>query len=259
MDTKTQDYLKKSLGALTLFLGVLTLFVIVKGVQSLNPQNAEANNTISVEGSADVYAVPDIATISFGAQATDKDVNGAQAKVEAVVSKAVAALAPLGVDKKDVQTTYYSANPQYEWGKCVEGVAGCINNQRLVGYQVNETITVKVRDLAKVSDILGAIGATGVSDIQGPNFDVEDREALVQQAREEAIEKAKEKAKVLAKDLGVSLGRIVSFNDNSSYPIPYYSKGMAMDLQAENRAVAPTIEQGQNKITASISIVYKIR
>jgi uncharacterized protein YggE len=81
----------------------------------------------------------------------------------------------------------------------------------------------------------------------------------VQQAREEAIEKAKEKAKVLAKDLGVSLGRIVSFNDNSSYPIPYYSKGMAMDLQAENRAVAPTIEQGQNKITASISIVYKIR
>lgn len=258
MDNKTQDYIKKALAALTGFLGVLTLFVILKGVQAFGIQKSDATNSITVQGDSEVFAAPDIATVSFGVQATDKDVKSAQTKVEAIVSKAVGSLATVGVDKKDVQTTYYNANPQYEWSKCVD--INCVNNQKLVGYQVNETITVKIRNLDKVSDVLGVVGAAGVSDIQGPNFDIEDRDALMQKAREEAIKEAKDRAKVLANDLGVNLGRIVQFYDNSSGgPMPYYAtKSVAMDA-GESTPVAPSIEQGQNRIYSSVSIVYKIK
>lgn len=257
MDIKTQDSIKKALGALTGFLAIMTLFVILKGVQSLKTAEVSADNTITVTGDADVFAVPDIATISFGVQATDKDVKSAQGKVEAVIAKAVASLAAAGVEKKDVQTTNYSANPQYEWGKCSD--SNCINNQRLVGYQVNETITVKVRNLDKVSDVLGIVGNAGVSDIQGPNFSVENRDALVEQARAEAIKEAKAKAKVLADNLGVSLGHIVQFYDTASTPVPYYAKEMSLDAGNQSAPIAPTIEQGENKITSSVSIVYKIK
>lgn len=240
----------------TLVLMLVAVFLGIQVVKGFKTTEVNASNTITVEGSSEVFAAPDIATISFGASATMKELKDAQVEVEKNSSKAIEAVKALGIDAKDIQTTYYNAYPQYDY-KC--GQFGCGgSNGTLIGYQVTQTTTVKIRDLAKVSQVLGAVGSAKVSDIQGPNFDIENKDDLQSRAREEAIKEAKEKAKVLADQLGVRLGRIVSFNEGGyGGPIMYAKAEMAMDSQAGNPA--PTIETGQNRIYSSVSIVYRVK
>lgn len=254
MDKTLKDLAKVA----TLVLLLVAVFVGINVVKGFKTTEVNAQNTITVDGDAEVFAAPDIATISFGASATNKDLKMAQTEVETNSSAAIEAVKALGIDAKDIQTTYYNAYPQYDY-KC--GQFGCGNsNGNLIGYQVTQTTTVKIRDLSKVSPVLGAIGGAKVSDIQGPNFDIEKKDELQTQARADAIKEAKEKARVLAKELGVNLGKIVSFNEGGygGGPIMYATKmESAQDSAVGNPA--PTIETGQNRIYSSVSIVYRVK
>jgi uncharacterized protein YggE len=131
--------------------------------------------------------------------------------------------------------------------------------QVLVGYTASESITVKVRNTDTVGDIMQALGTTGVSGLSGPDFSIDNPDALQAQARKLAIDDAKAKAQVLAKDLGVTLGKIESFSDNSSSPI-MYAENKTMSLSAAVPAAAPAvIPKGQNTITSDVTITYEIR
>ncbi len=254
MDTTLRDLAKVA----TLVLILVAVFVGIQVVKGFKTTEVNAQNTITVDGDSEVFAAPDIATISFGASSTMKELKDAQAEVEKNSSTAIEAVKALGIDAKDIQTTYYNAYPQYDY-KC--GQFGCSgSNGNLTGYQVTQTTTVKVRDLTKVSAIIGAVGGAKVSDIQGPNFDIEKKDELQTQARAEAIKEAKEKAKVLADQLGVKLGRIVSFSEGGyGGPIMYAKAEMAMAQDSSAGNPAPTIETGQNRIYSSISIVYRVK
>ncbi len=253
MDKTLKDLIKVA----TLVLVLIAIFFGIEVVKGFKTTDVNAENTITVDGDAEIFAAPDIATISFGASSTMKELKDAQAEVEKNSSAAIEAVKALGIDTKDIQTTYYNAYPQYDY-RC--GQFGCGgSNGTLTGYQVTQTTTVKVRDLAKVSQIIGAVGTAKVSDIQGPNFDIENKDALQTEARKEAIKEAKEKAKILADQLGVRLGRIVSFNEGGyGGPIMYAKAEMAMDAGGANTP-APTIETGQNRIYSSVSIVYRVK
>src|SRR3989338_6144941 len=85
------------------------------------------------------------------------------------------------------------------------------------GYEASESITVKVRNTDDVGTIMQGLGTIGVSNLSGPNFSIDDEDALKAEARKKAIDDAREKAKILAKDLGVRLGRISSFSEGGGY------------------------------------------
>ena len=103
-----------------------------------------------------------------------------------------------------------------------------------------------------------ALGTTGATNLSGPNFSIDNPDALQMQARKIAIDDAKTKAQALAKDLGVSLGKIESFSDNNINPVMYDAK--AMNLSAAVPAAAPAvIPKGQNTITSDVTITYEIR
>lgn len=263
MDSTLTKTIKNAVAALTIVLLLVGVFMVIKIANGFHVIDENNYNTITVNGDAESFAAPDIATVSFSVRAEDMDLVKAQAAAEKSASVAIDAVKSFGVDAKDIQTTYYNATPMYDYNqKC--GVYGCESGDRVLkGYEVNETVTIKIRDLAKVSNIIGLLGTAKVTDIQGPNFDIENRDALMQDARTEAIKEAKAKAKVLANELGVNLGRVVSYYDNNGYggPIMYAKSEMEMDSMAgaPTPASNPTIEQGQNRIYSSVSIVYKIR
>ena len=133
------------------------------------------------------------------------------------------------------------------------------SNQVLVGYEVHHSVSVKVRDTDIAGEIVTGVGALGVTNMYGPNFTVDDEDALMREARKDAIKDAQEKAEELADDLDVKLVRIISFSENGGY-YPMYARmeaGVAYD-SAEVK-VAPEILEGENKINASVSITYEIR
>lgn len=244
------------------FLTILTL----EGIKKYNYIGKEIypQRTIQASGDGEAYAIPDIATFSFSAVESDKTVKDAQAKVDTKVNNALDVLKTAGIDEKDIQTTDYNVYPKYEWNQtvCPANIPCSGGRNVLTGYEVSETITVKVRDTSKAGDLVTKIGALAVSNISGLNFTVDDKDKFVAQAREQAIAKAKANAQKLADDLGVSLGKLLYFNENGNYPVPYAAEGMGGGADMKAQSVAPTVAalpQGQTKITSNVSITYEIK
>jgi len=230
--------------------------------------------TISFTGHGEVTATPNIANISFTISKDDKTVKAAQADVAVVEKSALSVLKTKGVADADIKTTDASFNPKYEYKQaiCPQPVMAPLSSgvsvspiycnpgkQVLAGYTASESITVKVRNTDTVGDIVQALGTTGVSNLNGPDFSIDNPDALQIQARKLAITDAQTKAKELAKDLGVSLGKISSFDEsNNPTPIMFSAKNEAMSAVAPVAAPA-VITQGQNTISSDVTITYEIK
>ena len=250
-----------ALSALAVFLVVLTMSSL-KSLQFIG-SGVAATNTISVSGSGEISAVPDTASFSVTVQETAKEVKTAQDAATKKGNDIIVFLKSSGVDPKDIQASDYSIYPQYEYSNtaCTSGYCPP-GRQVLTGYQVSETITVKVRDTSKAGDLLSGVGSRGASSVGGLSFELnkDDQTAKEAEARGKAIDDARAKADELARQLGVTVVRVVGFSENGNYPI-YYAKAMggAMSMDSAATPPSPEIPTGQNKITSNVTITYEIR
>ncbi|HYF13393.1 MAG TPA: SIMPL domain-containing protein [Candidatus Paceibacterota bacterium] len=258
---------------IAIFLGLFLLFQAIASAMQLRYIGAGVMpaNTITVSGYGESFNVPDIATFTFSVVSEKSTVAAAQDEATKKVNEITKYLKDSGVEEKDIKTSNYSVYPQYDYQNQVcpaprEGVVfPCQPGRQILrGYEVRQSTTVKVRDTAKAGDLLTGVGGKGATEVSGLNFTFDDPEKGQTEARDMAIANAKEKAEVLARSLGVSLVRVVSFNE-SGYPgpIPYYAKDTALQMgmggAANERAVAPTISTGENQVTSNVSVTYEIR
>ena len=249
----------------TLLLVILSAFFLFKTINEIKTgatigyTNA-AVNTIVVSGEGEVMAKPDIATFNFTVDETAGTAAAAQKLATDKSNKVLAYLKQAGIADNDIQTTNYSSNPKYEYSQQICTNYACPpSKQTLTGYEVTQSVDVKIRDISKAGDIVAGIGAFNVQNINGPQFSIENQKALERQARELAIKDARTQADALAADLGVQITRIVGYNENGNSPI-MYAKAMAFDSVASAPAVpAPVIPAGENKITSNVSVTYEIR
>jgi hypothetical protein len=213
----------------------------------ISPKQA---HSFTITGEGKVTGVPDVAKIQLGYSIEKKTVADAQkdntAKMNAIIDKLKK---DFKIDPKDIQTVNYYISPQYDWFN---------GKQSLRGYLVSQDLSVKVRDMDKVSQILDAAGSIGLNQIGNLSFEIDNPEKLKQQAREKALAQAKEKAEVLSNVVGVKLGKIISFSESSTdgQPIPIYS----LNKMAEGvgGGVTPPVEAGSNEITVFATVQYEI-
>lgn len=245
---------------------IFSAFLLVKVIGDLERlpnigRETYPQSTIMVSGTGEAYAIPDIATFSFSVVETGSTVKQAQEKADAKINKALAAVRESGVADKDIKTTGYNVYPKYEWNQPTCMVYPCPSGrQTLTGYEVDQTITVKVRDTEKVGDLVTKIGAVAVSNISGVEFTVDNKEQYIAQARADAIAEAKAKAKELAKQLGVKLGKILYYSENGNNPIYYGAGGMGgTDMKVSAAPAVAELPTGENKITSDVSITYEIK
>ncbi|MDO8514394.1 MAG: SIMPL domain-containing protein [bacterium] len=247
-------------------LGMLALFLLVGTISELKGlryigSGVAASNTISVSGDGEVFAVPDTATFSVTVQEEAKEVKDAQDVATKKSNDIIAYLKKEGIEEKDIRTTDYSVNPQYDYQQIVCVAYPCPpGKQILKGFQVSQTLTVKVRDTKKAGDLLSGVGARGASSVSGLSFTIDDQDKLEAEARDKAIAKAQNKAEVLAKSLGVRIVRVVGFSEGGGGGPIYYAKTMMADgIGGAASAPSPEIPVGQNKITSNVTVTYEIR
>ena len=250
-------------------LAMLALFLLIQSAKALKEfryvgSGVAASNTITVTGDGEVFAVPDRATFTVTVREDAEAVADAQDKATEKTNAIMEYLRGAGVEESDIKTVSYNVNPKYEYTQ-----AACTNlscppsNQVLVGFEVWQTLEVKVIDPKKAGELLTGVGGKGASEVSSLSFTIEDEDALRDEARKMAIEEAREKADALAKQLGVNVVRVVGFNEDSGgYPMPYYAKGgVAMDMAMRSEAanVAPELPAGENKIVSNVNVTYEIR
>ncbi len=238
---------------------ILSVFLIFKVISEAKSWSRSDNgvDAITVSGTGEAFAVPDIAMITFTVDETAATAGDAQKKATEKNNKALKYLKDQKIDEKDIQTQSYNVMPQYDYNVRYTYPGGA---PKVVGYQVTQTTVVKVRDTSKAGDLLTGITGQGISNISGPSLSVDDEDNVKAEARKDAIKDAKEKASELAKQLGVRLGKITSFTESSGgYPVPMY----AMEAKAQNMGMggggAPDIATGQNKVTVTVQLSYEIK
>ena len=251
--------------ALALFLLVLTLLFAVKVIGELKAYTFIGEETlkatITVTGEGEIFASPDIATLSVAVEMEKPTVAEAQKEATEKINSIIAFLKESDVEDKDVRTENYSIYPQYEYVQvyCITYPCPPGKNE-LRGYRVSQNLSVIIRakDFDSLGRILAGVGERGATNVNGPNFTIEEEGRVLEQAREIAIKNAIEKAEALADDLDVDLVKIIEFSEGNMYPM-YARLSIAEDEGYGKGGGVPEVPVGENKIVSNVTIRYEIR
>ncbi|OGG41384.1 hypothetical protein A2837_02615 [Candidatus Kaiserbacteria bacterium RIFCSPHIGHO2_01_FULL_46_22] len=219
--------------------------------------------SINVRGEGEVNATPDIGSFSFSVTAEGPDAATAQNDSAEKINAILSFLKESGVEEKDIKNRDYYLNPKYRYDTvvCASGMYCPPSDPVIDGYEVTQTIEVKVRDLDKAGDLITGAGERGATNLSQLQFTIDDESNLKAEARTAAIADAKEKAEKLADDLGVEIVRTMGYYEEESYPTPYYDYGMGGDamMAREEKATSPDLPMGENTIRSIVNITYEIQ
>lgn len=249
------------LGALLLLMAMIAL----ASYSTLNFERVKFINptppTISVTGEGEVLAVPDIGQFSFSVMAEGDDAATAQEASGTKINAILDYLKEQGIEDKDIKTQNYNLNPRwsYEERVCLTN-SYCPPGERVQnGFEVSQTVTVKLRDTKTAGAIIAGVGEKGATDISNLAFTIDDIEALKGGAREVAIKDAKEKAKVLAEQLGVRLVRLVGYYESEGFqPEPYMQDRVMAFGEEKISFPGADMPVGEQETKVVINITYQV-
>jgi uncharacterized protein YggE len=201
---------------------------------------------ISVTGEATVSVPPDQAQIDGGVTSDAKTAREASDANNAAMGKVLLALKGAGIEEKDYQTSRLSLQPQYAPNRS--------GPSPVVGYRASNRVTVRLRDVAKVANIIDVLVGAGANELGGINFMVSQASKLLDDAREKAVADARRKAEIYAKAAGVTLGEPLSISEEGGAAPVFRGKmlgGMA--------ASAAPVAQGEETLSVTVSVSWAIK
>ena len=202
---------------------------------------------LQVSAHGESHRTPDVALISAGVVTENIDAKTAMRANAQRMTAVVAALKQAGVADRDIQTSNISLEPQYKY----------IANQRptITGYQVSNTVNVRLRDIGKTGDVLDALVKQGANQINGPTFSVDKPDASMDEARVDAIKQAQARADLYANATGLKVRRIVSISESGEMTAP--PRPMMMGLMKAAAPSAP-IAAGESTLAMDLNVVFEL-
>jgi uncharacterized protein len=205
---------------------------------------------LTVQTESEVRAAPDIATMSTGVMTTAATGKEALAQNAVRMNAMMTALKSAGIADKDIQTSGINLQPQYFYGN---------NNEppRVTGYQAQNTVNVTVRKLDALGSVIDAMATKGATNLNGPNFLIDNPEPLLDQAREKALQKAVKRAEIYARVAAMRVKRIVSIQEGSAQaPQPIMQQRMAMETSAKMADTPVSI--GRVELMAAVTVTFEL-
>ena len=221
-------------------IAAATLFAAPAVAQTAPPP------AISVTGEANVSVAPDLALVDGGVTSEAKTAREASDANNTAMGKVLQALKAAGIDPKDMQTSRLSLQPQYAPNRT--------GPSAVTGYRASNRVTIKVRDVTKVANVIDTLVGAGANEIGGINFMVSQASKLLDEAREKAVADARRKAEIYAKAAGVALGAPLSISEEGNAPpMPYRNKMSA------GMATSAPVAQGEETLSVTVNVSWAIK
>lgn len=204
---------------------LVTLMVLLTSCASTTSPNDAANRVLNVTGKGTVKLEPNIVTINIGVQSQSPDAGEALKQNTQRVQAIIDTLLEMGVENKDIQTRNFNIYQQQN-NRYPEEQSETTNT-----YVVDNTVAIIVREIDSLGEILSKVVDEGANTINSIRFDIEDRDAAMDEARKLAIADAKAQAEAISETAGVELGPIQTIDVESSgsiIPRPAYAAEDAM-------------------------------
>ncbi len=238
----------RSTGAFaTLLIATALLAAPVSAALSTAAQAETPPRTITISGEGKISVKPNIAHIETGVVTQAKTAVDALTDNTQSMQAVFQGLRELGIEDRDIRTSQLSISPVYTHGE--RGTKPVIT-----GYQASNMVSVTLRDLDRVGDALDKIVSLGSNQLHGIRLEVEEPAPLLDAARADAVADAIRKAKIYVSAAGVTLGQIVTINENGGggMPSPFYARAMSMES-----ADVP-VAAGEQTLTANVTLVIAI-
>jgi hypothetical protein len=205
---------------------------------------------LSVSAEGRVESAPDMATISLGVVTEGRTAAEAMAENSRRMTGLTQALRRAGVAERDIQTSNVSVNPVYVYAEN--------QSPRITGYQANNTVSARVRNLDNTGRVIDAAVSAGGNTVNGISFSHADPDAQLNAARRDAAREARERADLYAQAFGLRVHRVISINEGGGYsppmPMPYMAARMA-----DQAAPPPPVAPGEISTSLTVNVVYELR
>jgi uncharacterized protein YggE len=221
-----------------------------KAGELLAAEGESSQRSITVTGIGVISVKPDMAVLTVGVQTQDAKAATAQQENARQMDVLTKAIKGAGIAEADIRTSGYSIYENYDYSN---------NSQKVIGYVVNNNVTINIRDTAKISAIIDLAAQSGANRINGLDFTVSDESKYYVEALKAAVQNAKAKGEVLAAAGGVSLGQVLQMAE-ASYggALTKTSYNEAASFMAAGDRAATPIETGTLEISANVTVVYAI-
>lgn len=213
-----------------------------------------AQNTVTVGADGSIKVDPDVAYVSFTVETRGKTAQEAQqanATKFAAVEKTL--YETYAIDKKDVQTTGYNVQPEYNYTEK--------DGQVLKGYVADHTVQVTYRKLDEVGKLLDSLSAAGANRMDGVTFGTEKQDQYELEALKQAMANADAKANVLATSAKRQLGAVLNIVQGNvdSIPSPMFAQNAKILASADSAAASTSVQTGQIEIKVSVTVQYAMK
>lgn len=196
-----------------------------------------------------VYGAPDIAQVGAGVVTRAATAQEAARLNAAAMEKIVARIRALGIDAKDIQTSNFSLNPNYNYNQQT-------GQQTFTGYDANNQVSVKLRDMTRIGEVLDALIAAGANNIHGPNFSLENDSQAKAAARAAAFRSGQAMAEEYARMAGFGGIRLLEVSESFQHVGPIVVTGARMEA-ADASAKTP-IEPGEVGTGVMLTVKYEM-
>lgn len=219
---------------------------------SVNSNVTNKTDVFSVTGEGTVSVKPDIAHVNVGIQKNATTVKQAQSQINEATNKIISGLKSLDIDAKNIQTTNYSINPNYDWTS---------GHQKITGYTASSQLKIKITDLDKINDVIDSATTNGANQVNNITLDVDNRDAAEETARKDAVAQATKKAETAARIAGFKLGKIIGYYESSNEsnmvrPVAYSAK--TMGAGEADQALNTNIQTGSEEVKITVNLSYQI-
>lgn len=255
------NLIKNIIGVVAIIATLAIAYASYMYVQVYDRSSEPTNyRSFYVQAEGEAIGVPDVAQFNFDVISQGGvDIAKTQQENTEKMNAVIDYIDSQGIDKKDIKTRSYNIQPRYSTSRCTDRVCP---PPKIIGYTVQQSAQVKIRDFSKISNLLSEVVKKGANSVSQLSFTIDDLTDLENEARADAIAKAKDKANLIAKEGGFSVGRLLEINENF-YPGPIYAqKSMGMEMAVsydmDERAPAPMIEPGSQDIKVNINMRYEI-
>lgn len=229
-------------------VAVLLMAGLIGSSGPLQAGDHKMQRSVTVSANATVSAKPDMARISSGVQTEAITARQATSENTKVMANLIDGLKPLGIADKDIQTSNFSVNPRYQHNR--DG-----RPPRIDGYQVSNDVSVVIRDLKAVGDILDKMIGLGANQVRGLTFEVSAAETLTDAARKDAIANARRRAELFASAASAEVGEVIEIREGSAGPV---GPRPMMASRREMSAPVP-IEAGEQSLSASVTVTWALK
>lgn len=214
---------------------------------------AETAPVVTLTVTQSVEGAPDIANVGTGVQTRAQTAQAAMQDNATKTTALIAALTKAGIAKADIQTSGINLNAQYDYSNR----DGQPDGPRFIGYEASNQLSVKLRDIKKVGNLLDTMVAAGATNINGPSFSIENPAPMLVQARGQAMKDAKAQADFYAQAAGYRSARLVSISEGNSGGNPPMPMMAVARFKADAAPVTP-VEPGQVSASVTLTVQYAL-